>query len=249
MWRLLILPLAWPLLGHDVITTNITWTREISRIVNQRCFSCHRPGGAAPMALMTYDEARPWARAMAEEVLERRMPPWNPVKGFGEFRHDAGLSQEEITLIAEWVEGGAPRGEERFLPPSPSPQPTPKAFAGVRVPVKNELVLPKTITASGIAITRLAEGGAVSVWAELPDGAREPMLEIARFRSVAKQPYEFLRPLALPAGTRLRIEGLAGVDLISSAASPARQSAPSAPGPPAAPAAKRGALPGAGKSR
>ena len=110
---------AGPLLAHDVITTRITWAREISRIVQHRCASCHRPGASAPVSLLTYDDARPWARAIAEEVLERRMPPWNPVKGFGEFKHEAGLNQEEIGLIADWVEGGAPFGEERYLPPNP----------------------------------------------------------------------------------------------------------------------------------
>src|SRR3979411_1239561 len=95
---------AW---GHDVITTKITFDREIIRIVHARCASCHREGGSA-FSLMTYDEARPWAKAMQEEVLERRMPPWGAVKGFGEFRDDQALTPEQIELVADWVEGGAP---------------------------------------------------------------------------------------------------------------------------------------------
>ncbi|HXK04842.1 MAG TPA: cytochrome c, partial [Verrucomicrobiae bacterium] len=96
--------------GHDVITTPLTFSREISRLVYARCASCHRPGGRA-FSLMTYADARPWAAAIKEEVLERRMPPWGAVKGFGEFKDDQGLTQEQIELIADWVEGGAPEGD------------------------------------------------------------------------------------------------------------------------------------------
>src|SRR4051812_11822963 len=71
--------------AHEPITTKLTWTQEISRIFYKRCVSCHREGGASPMSLATYDEARPWAKAIKEEVLERRMPPWGAVRGIGEF--------------------------------------------------------------------------------------------------------------------------------------------------------------------
>src|SRR5690349_17801994 len=104
--------------GHDIITTPITFSREISRILYSRCAGCHRPGGSA-FSLVTYEEARPWARAIEEEVLERRMPPWGAVKGFGDFRDDQGLTQEQLEVIAEWVEGGAPGGDEKYLPKLP----------------------------------------------------------------------------------------------------------------------------------
>ena len=68
--------------AHDIITTKITWSKEVSRLVYKRCASCHRKGGSA-FSLMTYEESRPWAKAIKEEVLERRMPPWGAVKGFG----------------------------------------------------------------------------------------------------------------------------------------------------------------------
>jgi len=249
VWRGLLVIAAWPLMGHDIITTRLTWAREISRIVYHRCASCHRPGGAAPMALLTYDEARPWARSIAEEVLERRMPPWNPVKGFGDFRHEAGLNQEEIAVIAEWVEGGAPRGEDRYLPPSPLAFANPKPLAGPRVLIADGLSLREPILARGIAVSRLAEGGKLSVWAELPDGAALPLLEIASFRASANIPYEFAQPVNLPAKTLLHLDGSAAVALISSGASPARRSGPSRPRPPAAPAARPDGRRGAEKSR
>src|ERR1700754_2318272 len=94
------LAIASGLRAHDPITTKLTWTREISRIFYARCASCHRSGGKA-FSLLTYKEARPWAVAIAEEVMERRMPPWGAVKGFGEFRNDQSLTQEQIGLIAQ----------------------------------------------------------------------------------------------------------------------------------------------------
>ena len=77
--------------GHDVITTRITFDREISRIVYERCAACHHQDGSS-FSLMSYPEVRPWAVAIKEEALSRRMPPWGAVKGFGEFRNDQGLT-------------------------------------------------------------------------------------------------------------------------------------------------------------
>lgn len=71
------------------------------------------------MSLATYEEARPWAKAIKEEILEKRMPPWHAVKGYGEFRNAPALTQREIDLIVNWVEGGAPKGEDKDLPAGP----------------------------------------------------------------------------------------------------------------------------------
>jgi len=75
------------LLAHDPITTKITWDAEISRIVNRRCISCHAAGSSVDLS--TYELARPWAKAIRNQVLQRSMPPWGAVKGFGEFRRDS----------------------------------------------------------------------------------------------------------------------------------------------------------------
>src|SRR5579885_3798881 len=107
--------------AHDVITTKITWSKEMSRLVYKRCAMCHREGGSS-FSLMTYEEARPWAKAIKEETLERRMPPWEAVKGFGEFKDDRGLTQEELETISDWVEGGAPEGNPKHMPEPPKPQ-------------------------------------------------------------------------------------------------------------------------------
>ena len=61
---------------------------------------------------MTYQEAQPQASAIKDAVLSRRMPPWGAVKGFGNFRNDQGLTQQQIELIADWVEGGTTQGQQ-----------------------------------------------------------------------------------------------------------------------------------------
>jgi hypothetical protein len=109
------LAVAWRGNAHEVITTKITFNKEIVRILSKNCMSCHRPGGLAPMPLTTYQEARPWAKAIKEEVLERRMPPWHAVAGYGEFANDPSLAGREIDLITAWVDGGAPKGDDKDL--------------------------------------------------------------------------------------------------------------------------------------
>src|SRR5262245_46602529 len=103
--------------AHDV-TTHVTWNREISRIVFTRCAACHHPGGSA-FSLMSFAEANPWANAIKEQVLRRKMPPWGAVKGFGSFRNDQSLIQGELDLFEKWVNGGAPEGKPDDLPTRP----------------------------------------------------------------------------------------------------------------------------------
>src|SRR5712692_6856284 len=102
--------------AHDIITTPVTWDREISRIFYSRCVACHREGGAA-FSLLEYKETFPWRTAIKEEVLERRMPPWGAVKGFGDFRNDQALTPEQLELITSWSQGGSPEGVPADLPP------------------------------------------------------------------------------------------------------------------------------------
>ena len=106
---LLVLVAARPA-AHDPITTTITFTREIRAILSARCASCHAPGGSAPMPLTTYENVRPWARAIKEQVLARRMPQWHAARGFGSFKNDPTLTPIEIAMMVAWVDGGLPRG-------------------------------------------------------------------------------------------------------------------------------------------
>jgi hypothetical protein len=103
--------------SHEPITTKVMFNKEVIRILQRNCLGCHSPGKIkADISLTTYEEARPWAKAIKEEVLEKRMMPYQPVKGFGSFQHDYVLSQREIDLLVSWIEGGAPRGEEKDYP-------------------------------------------------------------------------------------------------------------------------------------
>jgi hypothetical protein len=211
--------------AHDLITTKITWTREISRIVFKRCAACHHEGGAAPMPLLTYEEARPWAKAIKEEVLERRMPPWGAMKGFGEFRDDTSLSQEEIEMLADWVEGGAPNGEERYLPSLPRLEPPPKPAArGRELPVSAHVTLAQDTMLTAIRPKTVPAGAAAQVIARRPDGSVEPLLWLYRYQPKAPRTYVYRNPISLPRGTRIEVSpaGAGAIALITSGRSPAR---------------------------
>lgn len=94
-----------------------TYSKHISRIFQKRCQDCHRPGEVAPMALLSYEDARPWARSIKKYVLSGEMPPWHADPKYGRFKNDARLPQEEIDAIVAWVDAGAPEGNPEELPP------------------------------------------------------------------------------------------------------------------------------------
>lgn len=189
------------LFAHDVISTKLTWSREVSRIVYARCVSCHRDGGSA-FPLTTYAAVRPWAKAIKEEVLERRMPPWGAVKGFGDFTGDLSLSQEQIEVIAEWVEGGAPEGDPALLPKL-APAPIAAAPTGGRIAVNGSITL-----ASETVILAIEPSADVTesarITAEQPDGAIRPMLWAYRYKRVFAHPFIYREPIELAAGTVIR---------------------------------------------
>lgn len=94
---------------HVPITTKIVFNREIAQIFQKKCFQCHTDGNVG-VPLTTYKEARPWAVAIKEEILERKMPPWSAAGGYGHFSNDISLTAREISLILSWTDGGAPSG-------------------------------------------------------------------------------------------------------------------------------------------
>ena len=189
---------------HDVITTKITWSREISRLTFERCVSCHREGGSS-FALTTYEAVRPWAKAIKEEVNERRMPPWGAVKGFGEFRDDQGLTQEQIELINDWVEGGAPEGDPNLLPKDVIPAPPPAHSAPAETIVDGKLTLKSSMTLKGIRAKSVPEGTSLQVIAERPDGSIEPLLWLYNYKPQFDHPYFYRKALTFPAGTKVEI--------------------------------------------
>ena len=186
---------------HDVITTSVTWNREISRIVFDRCASCHNEKGKA-FSLMTYAEARPWAVAIKEEVLSRRMPPWGAVKGFGEFRNDQGLTQEQIGLITAWVEGGVPEGNPQDLPPKPKLTAPPAASSKRnQIVVSGEHTLRSSFRLAGLVPDKVPPGASFRIMARLPDGTHVPLVWLYEYREQYKHTFLLRAVLTLPAGT------------------------------------------------
>jgi mono/diheme cytochrome c family protein len=94
-----------------------TFYKDVLPILQANCQSCHRPGEIAPMPLLTYDQARPWARAIKTATASRQMPPWFADPAYGHFANERRLSTRELETIAAWVDGGAPRGSEADAPP------------------------------------------------------------------------------------------------------------------------------------
>src|SRR5215203_5415454 len=111
-----------------------TFTKHIAPILQRSCENCHRPDGVAPMSLSTYEEVRPWARAIKQRTgigpHAGVMPPWYVEKNIGiqEFQDDPSLSDEEVALVAKWADSGAPRGNPADMPP-PKVYPDGKAWA------------------------------------------------------------------------------------------------------------------------
>jgi mono/diheme cytochrome c family protein len=96
-----------------------TFTKDVAPIFNKSCVECHRPTMFAPMSLTTFDEARPWARSIKQRVVSGAMPPWGADTPHGMFKNDPRLSPKEIETIAAWVDAGAPKGDDKDLPPAP----------------------------------------------------------------------------------------------------------------------------------
>src|SRR3954471_13092351 len=105
-------------------TGQATFTKNIAPILQRSCVTCHRAGEMAPMALMTYEDARPWARAIKARTASREMPPFHIDKSIGitSFKNDPSLTDDEIATIGRWVDEGAARG-------NPADMPAPRQFA------------------------------------------------------------------------------------------------------------------------
>jgi hypothetical protein len=156
---------------------------------------------------MTYKDARPWAESIKQQVLTRRMPPWNAVKGFGEFKDDHGLTQEDLEIIAEWVEGGAPEGNPVYLPLPPDliASEGEKQYQIRRLAVSGARVMKRAVEAIAIEPDVVPAAGVLQVVARRPDGAIEPLIWIEKFSRDYNQTYYFRRSLIFPAGTKIEI--------------------------------------------
>ncbi|MGH9140879.1 MAG: hypothetical protein ACRD2I_07035 [Vicinamibacterales bacterium] len=96
--------------AHKAITSKYTYNDDVFPILRERCASCHVPGGIAPMSLMTYDDAFPWAESIRAELVAAHMPPWNADEGYSAIKRAHTLTPKEIDVILTWATGGNPRG-------------------------------------------------------------------------------------------------------------------------------------------
>ncbi len=106
-----------PLAAAD--TTTPTFTKDVAPILYKNCASCHRPDDIAPMALLTYEQARPWAASLREKVSSGQMPPWHSVDPHGTFSNDRRLSDADKETLVKWASNGAPQGNPKDLPAPP----------------------------------------------------------------------------------------------------------------------------------
>jgi mono/diheme cytochrome c family protein len=102
----------------SALQEGVTFTKEVAPILQQHCQECHRPNAIAPMSLLTYEEVRPWAKAIKERTSAHMMPPWfiDPNVGINKFKNYGGLTEAEIATIAKWVDAGAPKGNPADMP-------------------------------------------------------------------------------------------------------------------------------------
>jgi hypothetical protein len=95
-----------------------TFSKDVAPILQSHCQGCHRPGEIGPMPLLSYANARPWAKAIKEAAVSRRMPPWHADSHFGKFSNDRSLTQAEIDTLVAWADGGALEGNAKDAPPA-----------------------------------------------------------------------------------------------------------------------------------
>jgi hypothetical protein len=187
-----------PLQAHDIVSTAVTWDRDISRIVYARCASCHHPGGTA-FSLMTYQSARPWAAAIKEAVLSRQMPPWGAVKGFGEFRNDQALTSEQLELVTAWAEGGTPEGDPKDLPPAPKSWQNPRLpdLRGAS-PVSGRVKLMHALILDGLLPQNVPPHASIKILAQLPDGSLLPLLWLQNYDTRYQHAFLLRNRISLP---------------------------------------------------
>lgn len=133
------------------------------------------------------------------------MPPWGAVKGFGDFKNDQALTPEQLEIIGEWVDGGAPEGEDKDLPPAPKfPAASPDTSAAGGLTVNGDFQLAADFVLEGLLPRKVAENTSFQITAETPDGRVIPLLWMFPFKPIYAHPFLLKNPLALPKGTTIR---------------------------------------------
>jgi mono/diheme cytochrome c family protein len=105
-----------PMPGGPAAAVGVTFNQDISRLLQQHCQECHRPGGSGPFELIKYEHVYRRRDKVLAAVEKRTMPPWKALQGYGEFVGERRLSNAEVAMIARWIQEGAPEGDPRDLP-------------------------------------------------------------------------------------------------------------------------------------
>ena len=194
--------------AHDIITTKITFSKEISRLINKRCATCHHEGGSSLFA--NHLRIRP---GLGQSHWRRSVGAPHASLGGGErlwrvSRRPRGLTQEELETISAWVEGGAPEGEPKYLPATPKMSawqdpPAPKGSSEVRLADGTTLATSSQVLA--IRPRNLKTGASVQIVAVRPDSSIEPLLWIYKYNPAFDRTYYYASPLKLPSGTRIEM--------------------------------------------
>jgi hypothetical protein len=114
--RSLVLSLCSVALASAATNPQVTFYKDVMPVLQKNCQTCHRPGEAAPMAFLTYDETRPWAKAIKTAVVTKKMPPWYADPHFGSFSNDRTLAQSDMDTLVSWVDSGAKAGNPKDAP-------------------------------------------------------------------------------------------------------------------------------------
>ena len=115
--RLFIFPLCFATLAvPQTPPSDVTFHKNVEPILQKHCQECHRRGEIAPFSLLSYQDSRPWAKAIRENVISKKMPPWLADPQYGHFANDRSLSKPEIDTLVAWVDGGAKEGDPKDAP-------------------------------------------------------------------------------------------------------------------------------------
>ncbi|WP_199195139.1 MULTISPECIES: redoxin domain-containing protein [Pirellulaceae] len=182
-------------------SSEVTYSNQVARILQNRCVECHREGEIAPFALTDYDEVVGWSEMIAEVVEDQRMPPWHADPKYGHFSNDRSLSEQEKTTLLDWVEAGAPEGDPKQLP-------EPKTYVkGWSLPEKPDLIL--DITETGKAASVPAEGEVEYKYIRVDPGfEKDVWIKGAELRPGNLQVVHHILCFAIPPGTNMdRFQG------------------------------------------
>src|SRR5262249_35230063 len=129
----------------------VTYTKQVARILQNRCQECHRPGMIGPMALLTYDDARSWSGTIREVIEEKRMPPWHADPRYGHFSNNRSLSKEDRDTLLAWIDNSCPKGADSDLPP---PRDWPEVWSigkpDMIIPLPREEAVPAVAPKGGV---------------------------------------------------------------------------------------------------